>query len=584
MGRTVIGLDIGANAVRAAQLTLPSGKGNGRPTLTRFAQVALPAGAMADGEIVDADAVADAIGRLWTSGGFDERQVIVGITGERVMVRQAELPAMSDEELSAALSYQAAELIPLPVDDCILDFCVLDRFSDSDGEERMRILLAAAQRDVVEQYLNAVERAGLHAKLVDLASLGLLRSVSGEFQDVSDWQPGAEAIVSVGSEITHVVVHEHGVLRFARTLKLGGADLTHALATELNISDEKAEWLKRRADRSSTNDAYAKAGRVLENQVGGLAENICASLDYYFAQPDSTTLVRVLVTGGAATTPGLIQRLERRVGCSVLPARPYDRVIVGDLGLDDADAVRTERVVAIPLGLALAGITPMSGGTARRRMSLLPPEVMARQAERRQRVLAIIAFAMVAVLLGALTFVREQQVRDARESADDVQAKVLNFQTQLQANQGNVAVQAEIVKRLALADAALKGEPDHSRLVQEVATVLPADVWFSSIQIERGAKNKPGQLTISAEGTSPSSAASWLDAACRIPGITKVWVGTASDNGDGGVRFDSSAELTTAAESKRAKELRETVLPTTTLPATSAVTTTTSPAGTERVC
>src|SRR4051812_38297897 len=102
MARRAVGLDIGTHAVRAAELVL----GRDEPVLERFGQVALPPGAVRDGEVVDAPAVAAALRRLWTEAGFRDRKVIVGVGNQRVFVREADVPAMADEDLRSALRFE----------------------------------------------------------------------------------------------------------------------------------------------------------------------------------------------------------------------------------------------------------------------------------------------------------------------------------------------------------------------------------------------------------------------------------------------------------------------------------------------
>src|SRR2546423_2671084 len=116
-----IGLDIGSSAVRAAEVSLD---GN-RPTVHRFGQVALPAGAVVDGEVADVGQVADAIKRLWALAGFKSRSVVVGLSSQRVIVRQADLPQMSRDDLASALAFEAQELIPIPIEDALLDAAIL---------------------------------------------------------------------------------------------------------------------------------------------------------------------------------------------------------------------------------------------------------------------------------------------------------------------------------------------------------------------------------------------------------------------------------------------------------------------------
>src|SRR5947208_1796368 len=116
-----VGLDIGSSAVRAAEVSLDGA----RPVVRRFGQVALPPGAVVDGEVVDVAGVAAAIRRLWSDVGFKTNSVVVGLSSQRVIVRQAELPKMSKEDLASALSFEAQELIPIPVEDALLDAAIM---------------------------------------------------------------------------------------------------------------------------------------------------------------------------------------------------------------------------------------------------------------------------------------------------------------------------------------------------------------------------------------------------------------------------------------------------------------------------
>lgn len=97
MGRnSVIGLDIGTSAVRAAELDLRRNP----PTLVRFGQVMLPPGAVRDGEILDELAVGEKLAELWKRAGFKSKRVAVGVSNQRVIVRQVEMPWMEESDLA----------------------------------------------------------------------------------------------------------------------------------------------------------------------------------------------------------------------------------------------------------------------------------------------------------------------------------------------------------------------------------------------------------------------------------------------------------------------------------------------------
>src|ERR671925_2105427 len=127
MPRTRIGLDIGSTAVRAAELTEGT-----PPSVVRAAQVPLPPGAVENGEVRNVEAVAEGLRELWNRGGFKSRKVYMGVGNQRVVVREIALPTMPEKELRQSLGFQVQEFIPMPVDEAVLDYHVIEE-TEIDG-------------------------------------------------------------------------------------------------------------------------------------------------------------------------------------------------------------------------------------------------------------------------------------------------------------------------------------------------------------------------------------------------------------------------------------------------------------------
>ena len=135
-GRSAIGLDIGTSGVRAAELSF----GKGQVTLEKFGQVALPEGAVRDGEVVDPDAVAAAIKQLWAHTKFSSKKVVIGVANQKVIVRQVDLPWMPADEMKKSLAFQVQDFVPMPVEQAVLDFHPLEELT---GDRRRRASCAA---------------------------------------------------------------------------------------------------------------------------------------------------------------------------------------------------------------------------------------------------------------------------------------------------------------------------------------------------------------------------------------------------------------------------------------------------------
>src|SRR5439155_5493286 len=145
MARTRIGLDIGATGVRAAELSMRSIP----PSLVRVAQAPMPEGAFSAGEVKDPAAVADALRELWHRGKFRSRDVILGIANQRVVVREVSVPWLAEKELRESLPYQVQESVPIPLEDAVLDFHILEEF-EREGNRMLRLLLVVAQKQMIQ--------------------------------------------------------------------------------------------------------------------------------------------------------------------------------------------------------------------------------------------------------------------------------------------------------------------------------------------------------------------------------------------------------------------------------------------------
>ncbi len=556
MAGKVVGLDIGTHAVRAAEVSF----GRGLPTLERFGQVALPFGAVVGGEVVDPATVATALRRLWGEVGFSTKKVIVGVANQRVVARTAELPSMPDAELRSALRYQVQELIPIPMDDAVLDHQVIERVTGDDGKETLRLLVVAAHKDMLRSLLATLDGAGLTAKRIDYIPFALVRSLHVGGFDLGDEQgrPVAEAIVDVGAGVTNVVVHEHGAPRFVRTSNTGGNAVADLLTAELGIDLEAAEALKRRADPLSPDPTEAGAGEIVAGSVTSLLAEVRGSLDFHLAQPGAAPLSRVVLTGGGSRAAGLGIRLEAMVGVPVVMAEPLRSVELGSTGIAPEVLWANQELLAVPLGLALSG-QALDGGS--RRVSLLPSSISEARVVHRQVVGAGAGVAGFAAILLALFFLRGGQVDRAEESAIAEEDRTTVLQAEIASMADVEALQADLTTRTSTVTGVLAGDVAWTRMLQEVATVIPNDVWLEAFTGTAGTAGAPGTVTFSAKGYDQTSTARWLLRLSEVDSFTDLWVPSSTKTPEGtapeSVTFSSNANLTPAASSDRAAQYLE---------------------------
>jgi type IV pilus assembly protein PilM len=349
-----VGLDIGSEAVRAAVVdtSKPS------PVLRRFAEMPLPAGVVDAGEVVDEGAVTEAVAALWKRYRLPKRRVVIGIGSQRVIVRQVDVPHLEEAEMSNALPFQVQDVIPIPVEEAVLDYVPLEEFTTPDGDLMMSILVIAAQRDMIESLVGIVRNAGLQVAAIDLHAFGLVRAAFGS--DLMLGGDGPQAVLDIGGSVSQIAVVRSGITRFVRILPLGGAAFSAALADGAGISFDEADDLKKRIGVAPTGipegeDAESTARRLLTRTADHLIEEIRGSVNYYLTQAGEHRLDRLVVAGNGARLPHLANRVAQALDTRVEPVRVLDHVSLGRINITETELLRLQPVLPAPVGLALWG-------------------------------------------------------------------------------------------------------------------------------------------------------------------------------------------------------------------------------------
>lgn len=321
MGGTVVGVDIGSASIRAVEV---NGFDGPRPQIVRYAEVALPMNSTRRGEVVETSTVVTALRRLWSTGGFKTKDVVLGMGGARVFARDLSVPRASIVQIRESLPFIVQELLPVPVADALLDFYPIGE-ADGDNGPQVSGLLVAAIKDAVNANVAAAIGAGLRPVQVDLIPFAMTRALAP-----LRTARGRDVLVSIGANSTNVVVSENGVPQFVRILTNGSDDVTRAIATRLQWSPDQAEAAKRAVGMGGAM-MRAEDRPVLEiiyEVVGELLAGIRSTISYYASAHPAEPPQRILLSGGGAQMTGLPNALQELTGLPVQLAEPLASVPV----------------------------------------------------------------------------------------------------------------------------------------------------------------------------------------------------------------------------------------------------------------
>jgi type IV pilus assembly protein PilM len=299
--RAPVGLDVDGSFLSAVQTN--SGG------IERAVSVELAPGVIRDGEVADVAALSDALKSFFKENQLPKR-VRLGVSNQQIVVRQLDLPKIDDEkERAAAVRFQAAEAIAMPLEEVVLDHQVIGETISPEGAARQRIVVVAARETMIARLLEACKAAGLKAEAIDLDAFALVRAL---------------ATASAPDDSARVYCHLAGITNLA--IALGSSCLfTRPLSTAWDEQDE----------------AVANA----------LAEEIRLSIDFYMAQPEARWVGEVVLSGPGSRRDGLVDELSGLLQLPVQIAEPLGNLDPTKLPVGE-DPYRHTVAAGLALGAA----------------------------------------------------------------------------------------------------------------------------------------------------------------------------------------------------------------------------------------
>ena len=341
MATRIVGLDIGNEVLRGIELEYVAKK---RPLVLRYHEVALPEGAVRNGEVIEENTVATALKRLWAEGKFRSRDVVIGLGNQKVLARDLVVPRGSIKNIREALPFQVQDLIPVPVAEALLDFYPIAEGASETGPVISGLLIAAVKSSVLAN-VNAVRKAGLWPVDVDLIPFALQRSIGLETR-------GTAAVIDIGATTTNIVISTNGVPQFVRIIPAGGDDLTRALVTRVGIDRDLAERVKAGIGMASGSvlPENRPAVEVIYEVTRELLNSLRNTLNYFANTRENRRVEHVVLSGGAAQLPGFAETLGAMTSMTITIADPFLKV---DLGKDAKRLAGSTARAAVALGLVL---------------------------------------------------------------------------------------------------------------------------------------------------------------------------------------------------------------------------------------
>jgi len=343
--KSMVGVDIGSSSVKAVEL---QGRGKDLQLLSLGFE-ALESDSVVDGQIIELNAVSNAISSIFNEHKIKTTQVAAGVNGHSVIVKNIVLPQMSDGELQESFAWHAEEHIPFDISDVNLDYHVMDRSGDA-----IHVLMAACKRDKVANLKQTIQLAGKQPTIIDVDAFALQNCYELNY----DPQPGqVVALLNIGASTTNINILNGVRSVFTRDATFGGNQYTSLLQKELGLTFDQAESVKRGMPLPEGAEVR-DVGPIMDTVSDILALEIQKTMDFYRAtvEDGESAVQKILVSGGGSKLTGLVDFLARRFEVSVEMFDPFRKIKVDARGFDPDYMREIVPEMAIAVGLALRGV------------------------------------------------------------------------------------------------------------------------------------------------------------------------------------------------------------------------------------
>ncbi len=312
----LIGVDIGASGIKLIELDLTGEK----PALRNIGYAPVTGEIFSNNAISKPEKIAEQIAALLESNAVSDKRAVTAMPGPSVFTKKIKMQNMPHSELSDNIQFEAANFIPHNIDAVRLDYHVIG----TSGKNQLDVLVVAVKNEIIDSFLSTLSLAGLETAVVDVDHFAVQNMFEmGYPEDISK----TVALINMGARYAGINIVRDGISLFTGDIPVGGKLFTDALVAELGVAADVAEKLK----RSPNGDAqYPQAKEIVDKNVEFVASEFNRQLSFFWnASGAEEGIDKIVLCGGGALVPGLVQEIAEKTGIECTLADPLRGVSVG---------------------------------------------------------------------------------------------------------------------------------------------------------------------------------------------------------------------------------------------------------------
>jgi type IV pilus assembly protein PilM len=337
----VIGLDIGSSSIKLVELV----ESKNTYKLQNLGIAPLPPEAIVDGALMDSVTIIGAIRELIANTKAKTKDVITSVSGHSVIVKKITLPLMSDSELEESIQWEAERYIPFDINEVNIDFQIFG--SSSENPEVMDVVLVAAKKDIINDYVSVIIESGLNPVIIDVDSFAIENMLSVNYEMEKD---ETVAMANVGASITNINILKNNMTAFTRDIFKGGNQITEEIQRQLHVDYEEAEKIKVGSKIDATSQSIIQ--EVLKSASESLAIEIGNSIEFFQSTTTYEKISKLYLSGGGSKIKDFDIVLQQQIGVPVEIVNPFKKIEYSEKNFDLEYLREIGPMMAVGVGLA----------------------------------------------------------------------------------------------------------------------------------------------------------------------------------------------------------------------------------------
>lgn len=338
------------------------------------------------------------------------------VSSHPVLMKFASLPALDGEQVDQIVEFEAQQQVPYPINEVVWGYQLV---GDPDDVE-VEVILAAVKSEEINELDELISDAGMKSKGAEISPVTLYNALRFNYADIEE----TVLLIDIGARTTDLIFMEGGKL-FVRTIKIGGADVTKAVAKEFGSEFTEADQRKIADGFVALGGPYADhedpeiAGmsKVIRNSLTRLHSEIMRTINFYRSQQGGSAPALGLLSGATAGLPFIREFFAEKLNMPIDYFNALRNVTVSSSA--DQQYLRSN---AHNLGELVGSALNQMGGVPVQ-IDLVPDSVKKDRDLDKRKPALILAVAAVAALLGAMGFYFDRGARIAEEREASVRGQ-----------------------------------------------------------------------------------------------------------------------------------------------------------------